>query len=128
VQKVANATQVLLVLADLDAFVGLGDCRQVQVDPAPALENMASEVIDVQTLHDEDDGAAALVIQARNHGLVQPASTPVANRLRHGVGRLQRIVDDDDFGATPRQDAIDRRGQPASAFRRLELRVGILLP
>ena len=53
---------------------------------------------------------------------------PLVRRLPlgspQGLLRLQRIVNDDDVGATSSQHPADRGGEPAALCRRLELRHG----
>jgi hypothetical protein len=74
----------------------------------------------VQPVHDEDDGARQLVVEAAVEGMVVPLVRDLPLGLRQRLLGLQRIVDDDDVGAAPGQDAADRGGEPATLRRRVE--------
>ena len=68
-----------LVLVHL---VGFGDRRKAHDLPRLLGEHMANEIILVQPLHDDDDGAVALVVEPAVEGVVKP----VVGRLPLGVG------------------------------------------
>ncbi len=85
---------------------------------------MADEIVFVQPLHDDDDRAFGLVVQARIERSVEPLVDGGAAALGHRVDGLQRIVDDDEIGAAPGQDAADRGRQPKPARRRDEFSQG----
>ena len=46
-------------LADLDALILFRDRGKVQMFPSAIVEQNAGEIVDVQSLHHEDDGALA---------------------------------------------------------------------
>jgi hypothetical protein len=83
---------------------------------------MAGEVILVQPVHDQDDGAAELVVEAAVEGVVVPFVRRLALGLRQGLLGLQRVVDDDDVGTAPGQHPAYRGGDARALRRRLELR------
>ena len=70
--------------------------------PPFLLQDMADEIVFVQPLHDDDDRALGLVVEARIERAVEPFVGGGSAALRHGVARLQRIVDDDEVGAAAR--------------------------
>jgi hypothetical protein len=53
-------------------LVGFGDRRKAQDLPQLLREHVADEVVLVQPLHDDDDGAVALVIEPAVKGVVVP--------------------------------------------------------
>ena len=71
---------------------------------------MASEVVLMQAMHDQDDRAPELVVEAAVEGVVEPFVRRLALRLRQCFLRLQRVVDDNDVGTPPGQDTADRSG------------------
>ena len=82
---------------------------------------MADEIVLVQPLHDDDDRAATLVVEALIERVVEPLVGGFAPRVGKRVFRLQRIVDQDDVGAAPGQHAAGRGGEPAALTGRDEL-------
>jgi hypothetical protein len=82
--------------------------------PAVLLEEIAAEVLIVQALHDHDDRAGLLVIEALNDILVEPGVDTVTLRIGRGIRCLERIVDDDQARAT----AGARRTWPNTAARK----------
>jgi hypothetical protein len=97
-------------------FVDFGDGRERGDLPTFLLEDMADEVVLMQTLHDDDDRALGLVIEARIERSVKPFIGGDASALRHGVTGFQRIVDDDDVCAAAGENAADRRRQAKAAL------------
>ena len=75
----------------------------------------------MQAVHDQHDGAAELVVEAAVEGVVEPFVRRLALGLRQGLLGLQRVVDDDQVGATPGQDSADRGGDARALRGRLEL-------
>ena len=65
---------------------------------------------------------AQLVVEPAVEGVVVPLVRRLALGLRQRLLGLQRVVDDDDVGAAPGQDAADRGGEPAALRRRVEFR------
>ncbi len=102
------------------ALVVLGDCREPHDLPLLLRQHVAGEIVFVQPVHDEHDGARQLVVQPAVEGMVVPLVRHLALGLRQRLLGLQRIVDDDDVGAAPGQDAADRGGEPAALGRRVE--------
>ena len=102
-----------------------GNCRQVEVLPTTLTKQMTGKVVLVQALHDHDDGAVLLVVEARHQGAGIPVDHPLAGRLRHRLFGLERIVDDDEVGAAAGERAADRGGVAAAAGGRDELGAAI---
>ncbi len=71
---------------------------------------MASEVVLMQAMHDQDDRTPELVVEAAVEGVVEPFVRRLALRLRQCFLGLQRVVDDDDVSTPPGQDTADRNG------------------
>ena len=95
---------VLLVL--------FGDCREAQNFPLLLAEDVADQVVFVQPLHDDDDGATALVVLPAVEGVVEPFVGGLPLRLGERLLRLQRIVDQDDVGPASGQHAAGGGGEP----------------
>lgn len=101
--------------------------------PALLSHDMADEIVLVQALHDDDDHALRLVVEARVQGAVKPLIGRLALNVGNGFVGLERIVDNDQIGAATGQDAVYRSrktGAPpvvvssCSAARGLIRRVG----
>src|SRR6516225_3924449 len=74
---------------------------------------MADEIVLVQPLHDDDDGATALVIEPAVESVHEPLVAGLPLRLGERFLRLQRIVDQDDVGAA---SALSRSSPPTFAW------------
>ena len=68
----------------------------------------------MQPLHDDDDGAMALVVEPAVEGMVVPLVGGLPLRVRERLLRLQRIVDQDDVGAASGQHAAGGGGEPVA--------------
>ena len=101
-------------------LVVLGDRRKPHHLPRLLLQYVAGEVILVQAVHDQHDGAAELVVEAAVEGVVVPFVRRLALGLRQGLLGLERVVDDDDVGTPPGQYAADRGGEAAALRGRVE--------
>jgi hypothetical protein len=95
-------------------LLGFGDRWKAHDLPRLLAEHVADQIILVQALHGDDDGAVALVVLLAVEGVVEP----LVGGLPLGVGerllRLQWIVDQDDVGAAPSQHPAIRGGQPVA--------------
>jgi len=95
-------------------LLGFGDRWKAHDLPRLLAEHVADQIILVQALHGDDDGAVALVVLLAVEGVVEP----LVGGLPLGVGerllRLQWIVNQDDVGAAPGQHPAIRGGQPVA--------------
>jgi len=66
----------------------------------------------VKTLHDDDDCAPRLVVEATVERAVEPFVGGDPPAFRHGVGGFERIVDQDEIGAAAGEHAPDRGRHP----------------
>ena len=80
--------------------------------PATLPHNVADHVVFVQALHNNDDAAGHLAVQAAVKRMLIPLVHRIASRIRHGLLGFQRIVNDDEVTTTPRQDAPHRCCHP----------------
>jgi hypothetical protein len=72
-----------------DGFVALRDGRQVENGPLVGVcKDEAGEIVDMDPLYHDDDGAGLLVVLTRQQRIVVPAVDPAALRLRLRVQRL----------------------------------------
>ena len=123
VQRLAAAAREMLRpqhRVDEQRLVRLGDRREAHDLPRLLRQHMAGEVVLVQSVHDEDDRAGELVVEAAVEGVVEPVVRRLALGLRQRLLGLQRVVDDDEVGAAPGQHAADRGGEPAALRGRVE--------
>ena len=103
-----------------------GDRRQGKYIELTLLRQITREVILVQTLHDDDDGARLFIIQPAVQRLVMPVVNAPALRLRLGVSRFDRVVDDQ-HAATPTCESSAHRCCKAKAMAGgCDLSLGIL--
>src|SRR3954454_15111769 len=87
---------------------------------------MASKVIDVEALHDQDDRTLALVVEPRGHGLFVPIDcAPTCGRGSSFI-RLQGVIYDDELPPAAGQRSANRCGEPKPALRGPHLGFGIL--
>ena len=75
----------------------------------------------MQALHDDDHSALRRFVESCHGAGLQPFEGPLANGLRGGVGRLDRIVQDEDVGAHAGEGAADRGREPATAGGELQI-------
>ena len=82
---------------------------------------VADEIVLMHPLHDHDDTRRRLVVAARKQGGTVPFDDSRPHGLRHGVAKLERIVDDDPRGAPQdREKAVIQLAEnQALHFRRL---------
>jgi hypothetical protein len=73
---------------DLVHLIGFGDRRKPHDFPGLLREDVADEVVLVQPLHDDDDGAAALVVQPAVERVVVPVIRGFALRVGERLLRL----------------------------------------
>jgi hypothetical protein len=96
---------------DLVDLVGFGDRRKGHDLPRLLPEHVADEVVLVQPLHDDDDAAAALVVEPAVEGVGVPIIGGIPSRLGERLLRLQRVIDQDEVGAAPGQHAAGGGGE-----------------
>ena len=88
---------------------------------------MADQVVFVQPLHDDHDGAFGLVVEARQERGIEPFVDGIAPRVRPRFLGLQGIVDDDEIGAAAGEHTAHRGGQTKAAARGGEFRDGLFV-
>ncbi len=82
-------------------LVVIGDRRDTHDLPRFLGQHLADEIVLVQPVHDQDDGARLLVVEAAVKGVVEPLVGRLALDLRQRLLGLQGIVDDEEVGAAP---------------------------
>ena len=106
VQRLAGLAEVIVIVADLDAFVVLGDCRQIQNSPAAArFHQRADKIVGMQALHDDNNRSGLLVIETRQDRVAEQLVVRLALDVRPHVLRLDWIVTDNDIAAAARYGA-----------------------
>jgi len=101
------------------AFVLLGNHREGDHLPRLMFEHVPDKVVLVEPLHDQNDAAGLLVIEATEQGVVVPFVDRLALRIGESLVGLERIVDDNEVAATTGQNAA-HRGSEAKALARRE--------
>jgi len=90
-------------------LVGFGDRWEAHNLPWLLAEHVADEVVLVEPLHDDDDGATALVIEPAVEGMDEPLVAGLPQRLGERVLGFQRVIDQNEVGATSGQYPAGRR-------------------
>src|SRR5215471_904834 len=93
--------------AELEGLRSLCDRREVQMVKAALLQQVADQILLMHTLHHHDNASFVLVIAARQYGRTIPFDHSSTHRRRHGIARLQWIIDDDQVATKPGKGAID---------------------
>ena len=70
---------------DLVHLIGFGDGRKAHDFPGLLLEDVANEIVLVQPLHDDHDGALTLVVEPAVEGVAEPiiGGLPLRVHERH---------------------------------------------
>jgi len=100
-KDIAYPTYVRPVVPKLDNLVLQRDRWHIQVIPTALSYEVTGEVVLVQALHDRDDGARLLVIEAGDKCAAIPIDYTLACRLRIHLVGVEGIIDDDQVGAPP---------------------------
>jgi hypothetical protein len=74
------------------------------------------QIVQMQALHDDDNCAGPLVIEAGIERVVEPIVGGLTLRLGQSLVRLHRVIDDHDVAAAAGQHAADRGGHPTAAL------------
>jgi len=98
------------------SLVGLGDRRERDDLLSFLLEEMAIEVVLMQALHDNDDRAPGLVVEAGIERAVVPIVAGDSATFRHRVGGFELIVDEDEISPAGGEHAPDRGRHPKPAL------------
>src|SRR4051812_12395271 len=88
-----------------------GDRREVKVFPAALFQKMTHKIIDVEPLHDEDDGVLGLVVEPAEQCVANPQNGTFTYRLRHSILGFHRIIDNQEATSAPRDRSTHRRRQ-----------------
>src|SRR5208282_2896804 len=99
------------------ALVDFRDRGQRDDFPAFLFEDMADQVVFMQPLHDDDDRSPVLFVEARVKRIVEPIVDASSAALRHRVGWLHRVVDQDEVRAASGEHAANRGRHAESAAR-----------
>ena len=94
--------------------------------PAAVPQEFAREIVLVEALHDENDGALLLVIEAGQKRRPIPIIDGTPGILRLSVASLHGIIDNDDIGAAAGEGAADGNGEAPAAFGRHAFGLGVL--
>src|SRR5262249_31938578 len=84
-----------------------GDCRNVEVYPSAFLQQRSCKIVDMETLHQQDDCTFLFVIKTRHKCRLKPACRSGSGNLGHDVLRLLWIVDDEQIASPPSQTASE---------------------
>ena len=99
---------------DLVHLVHFGDRRKAQDFPLLLRENMADQVVLVQPLHDDNDGAVPLVVESAVESMDEPLVAGLPLCVRERLIRLQRVVNQNYVGAATGEHTTGRGGEPVA--------------
>ncbi|TIV12465.1 MAG: hypothetical protein E5V94_00515 [Mesorhizobium sp.] len=102
-EQVTDLALLPATCAHWNSGVLVGNCGEIEVIPAARLQKDTRQIVDMETLHDMDNGAGGRVVEARHQSRSDPFSALVARRFGMCILRLQGIVDDDDVAAAASQ-------------------------
>ena len=108
-------------------LVPLCDGRQGQHIPGFCLLQVSHKIVCMQPLHDDNDRALILPVEAAAQRIVIPVMDGLPPHLRERIVGLHGIIDDDHIRAAPGHHAADRGREPVTAFGGLELGDGVAL-
>ena len=106
-------------------LVALRDRRETEHLPPLQAEDVADEVVLMEPLHNQEDGAGALVVEPAVEGVDEPLVAGLPLRLGERLFGLQRIIDRDDVGAASGQHSTGRGGEPIALASGDELPHGL---
>src|SRR5215472_5310157 len=107
-QQVAGATQMEASRTNWNLMFCFCNRWQIEVCPAFLLKEMTNKVVQVQALHDHDDGVVNLIVQTAEQCVRVPLLGAFAGCLRIGILRLERIVNDNEVAAAASEGATNR--------------------
>ena len=99
-ENIATPAHMRSAAPELNGLLLQPDRWHVQMIPTALSQEVASEVILMQALHDRNDGARLFVIEARDECAAIPVDHALPGRLRMDPIGVQGIVDDDQIGAS----------------------------
>jgi hypothetical protein len=95
---------------------------QVHVLPKAGAQEMTGQIVLMEPLGDNDNGASFGIVDSRTQGLLKERLHVIALRLGTGLIGVERIVDDDEIGAVAGDPSIDRRGAKTASQGCLKIR------
>src|SRR6202521_459767 len=107
-EDIAATACVRLIVPEFDDLVLQRTRWHVQMIPTALSQEVASKVVFVQALHDRNDRARLLVIEARDECAAIPIDHALPGRLRIDLVGVEGIVDDDQIGASPSEGSPNR--------------------
>src|SRR5271169_5163377 len=100
-ESLAELATVRASVPKRDGLLEFRYCRKAENCPLIGLaQQKAGQIVHVDALHDDDDRAGSLVVEARQQRVREPLVRIGSLCSREGVIGLQRIVDNDDVAAS----------------------------
>ena len=87
---------------------------------------MATEILVMQPLHDDDNSAFVLIVEPWDDFGIEPLVDRATARLIVHTRRRDRIVDDNEVGATPDQDAANHARDSLPAMGEIKVAAAAL--
>lgn len=107
VQELALLAGIGATATKEEGFLALGDGRQIKELESTLLQQVASQIVLVDALHNQNNACRLLVVGARKQGCAIPLNDPLPHGFRHGVARFHGIINDDQVAAEPGERPID---------------------
>jgi hypothetical protein len=104
-----------------------GDRREAEHFPRFQTEDVADEVVLVQPLHDEENGAGALVVEPAVESVEIPLVAGLLQRLGQRLFGLQQIIDRDHVSPASGQHPTGGGGEPVALAGSDELLHGLVV-
>src|SRR5688572_25483479 len=102
----AGAAVVMARTRDWDLFILDRDRSQPELIPSTPEQQLASQIVLVQPLHDEDDGAALLIIEPLQESVEHPCLGGRARTFEQCVVSLHGIIDNDEIGTATHEHTV----------------------
>src|ERR1700704_114631 len=120
VEELTKLSGIRATATEVIGLRSLRDRRKIQDLETALLLQVADEIVLMHPLHDHDDTRGRLVVAARKQGGPVPFDDSRPHGLRHGVAKLERIVDDDQVSSEPgrklREQPLDNGDSLTLAF------------
>jgi hypothetical protein len=104
-QHVTDEAVVNTSAAKWDRFINFGDRGEIEMGPSSFLDQVADQVVQMQSLHHNDDCIRGFIVEPRQQRIAIPLQDILPRAVRLRVLRFHWIVDDDEVAAAAGESA-----------------------